>query len=137
MPDRAIEFTIAIRASAQTIWEHLTDPELIPAWNYMEAIECESVAVGGLMAYDTADENDEDGAEVLILEPPHHFAYRWFSSEPEPTLVEYRLEPDGPYTLLHFRNSGFKDGEAWDTAYGQDYEGWVALHLALREMVEK
>ncbi|HYE79505.1 MAG TPA: SRPBCC domain-containing protein, partial [bacterium] len=102
---RAIEFAIAIRATPQTLWEHLTNPELIPKWSYMKEVECDEVRVGGLMAYATDDEADEDGAELLILEPPHHLAYRWFSSEPEPTLVEYRLEPDGPYTVVHFRNS--------------------------------
>ena len=136
MAGRVIAFTLAIRASRERIWNALTDPEQIAQWSYPEAVEVDKLEVGGVYGFITDDAADEDGAEIMEWDPPSRFVFRWYSSEPQPTTVEYELEASGNYTLLYFRNSGFMDGPDWDKAYAEDFEGWVALTLALKELVE-
>lgn len=134
---RSIRFTLVIDAAPEKIWKALVTPVQMAIWSYPERVEVDRIEPGGVYGFLSGDEADEDGAEILELDPPRYLKLRWFSSEPNPTVLEWVLEPhDAGYTLLHFENSGFQDTAAWKQAYVQDFEGWVALHLNLKKYVE-
>ena len=132
---REIVFQLWIRATPETVWRLLTDPAEIPRWSYPYAVEIDRLAPGGRMRFVCA-EGEDDEAEVLAAEPNRRLAYRWRSSEPEPTEVEVILEPRADYTRLVFRNAGFLEGEAWDHFYEANYSGWLEHHLALKRLAE-
>lgn len=45
--------------------------------------------------------------EVLECEPPSRLAFSWSAGELVDTRVNFRLEPDGEGTRVHFEHSGF------------------------------
>ena len=136
MTGRCIAFSLAIEASPAAIWAALTQPEQIAQWSYPETVEVDKIEPGGVYGFLTEDAGDEDGAEILEMDSPTRLKMRWYSSEPAPTTLEWLLEPREGYTVLHFVNAGFHDTAEWNTAYTQDFEGWVALHLALKALLE-
>jgi uncharacterized protein YndB with AHSA1/START domain len=135
MTDRQITFEVYIRASPEKVWRSLTDPAEIPKWSYPIAVELDSLKVGGTYRFKDK-QGPDDLAEIIALEPFRRLAYRWTSSEPEPTIVEYILEPAGPYTKLTFRNGPFKEGPEWDRFYPANFTGWLDFTLKLRTLVE-
>lgn len=71
------------------------------------------------------------------MEQGRRLTCRWFSSEPEPTIVENVLKPEGRDTRLVFRNRGFAEGGAWEDFYERDVTGWLEVHVVLEKIAEK
>ncbi|MCZ6690146.1 MAG: SRPBCC domain-containing protein [Planctomycetota bacterium] len=133
---RAIAFDIHIRASTEAVWSFLMDPDKIPRWHNYVRVDVDRPEVGGRFRFICGDSDPDDGGEILELETNRKLSYRWSSSEPEATVVEYHLEPQGEYTKLSFKNSPFKEGPDWDKLYEADYRGWVDLTLKLKQAAE-
>lgn len=135
MSKRDFEFRIAIKADPEKVWQALTDPEVIPAWSFMDRAELTAGEAGGVYTF-YCGENPDDRAEITELQPQRRLAYRWHSSEPEPTFVEYEIEHREPYTMLTFRNSGFHDGPEWNRWYEANFTGWLDLTMTMKRMLE-
>lgn len=133
---RSIRFSMAIDGSPEKIWKALVTPIQIATWCYPDRVEVDRIEPGGVYGFISDDSEDEDGAEILEMEAPVRLKWRWYSSEPAPTLLHWELEPKEGYTIVHFENAGFLDTPDWNQAYVQDFEGWVALHLQLKQYVE-
>ncbi len=132
---RTIAFSVDIAAPAARVWSALTDPAQIPRWSYMNRCELDSLAVGGTYRF-VDPPGPDDSAEIMVLEPNRRLVYRWRSSEPAPTIMEYLLDDHGDYTTLTVRNFPFKQGSDWDRFYEQNFKGWLDFTMQLKSLVE-
>lgn len=134
--EREIRFTIDIFAPAREVWNVLTQAEQIPLWwEGVHAVKLTTPDAGGIYTLDYEGGNP-DRCEILESEPGKLLRYKWTSSEPEPTIVEYRLESLDGGTRLHFANTGFGRGEGWDKSYEADFTGWLQMMLGVRRLLE-
>jgi uncharacterized protein YndB with AHSA1/START domain len=134
---REMVLSLHVRATPQRVWRAVTDPAELPRWSYMDRAELTALKVGGLYRFHCENDETTDTAEILQMEPPSCFVYRWSSSEPEPTLLEHLIEPEGAFTRVTLCNSGFGETEEWDRIYGLDFTGWAEHLVKLRQYVEK
>lgn len=135
-PGRVIAFEIHIRAAPEQVWKMITDPREIPRWSYPVAVELDALKVGGRYTFKDK-QGPDDSAEIVVFEPNRRLVYRWKSSEPEPTFVEYELTRDGDCTRLRFRNHPFKSGPAWDKFYEANFKGWLDFTIKLKQLAEQ
>lgn len=116
MQDR-IEKQIDLAAPVERVWKALTDHEQFGEW-FLVRID-QPFAVGrpstGRMTYPGFEHMPWE-AEIVALEEPSYFAFRWppyygeidADTAADPwTLVEFRLEPAGEGTRLTLSESGF------------------------------
>lgn len=133
-----IRFELLIKAKPETVWKLLTDPALIVKWSYMQRVDLDRLEPGGTFTFvSRPDEERSDRGEILRVEKNRRLTYRWFSSEPEGTVVEYVLKPEGKYTRLVFRNWGFAEGGSWADFYERDFMGWLEMHVVMKRLAEK
>lgn len=137
MADR-IEKTIELKAPVERVWRALTDHAEFGAW--FRAKLDEPFVVGetsrGRITY-PGYEHLAWEAEVVAMERPHRFAFRWhpyavdpavdYAAEPT-TLVEFRLEAMAGGTRLTVVESGFDALPAHrrDEAFRMNEGGWEA-----------
>lgn len=105
-----IERTVELPVSQERLWRALTQAEELSKWFG----KCTRVdlRIGGLIEWDW---NDPDQSVIEILEPIHHFAYRWRPGAYDPTqslsahttLVEFFLESTPTGSRLRLVESGF------------------------------
>jgi uncharacterized protein YndB with AHSA1/START domain len=137
MSDR-IEKSIDIAAPVERVWRALTDHEEFGTWFRVRldgpfAAGKTSTGRITLPGFDHIRWH----AEVVRMDPPGSFAFTWhpyaidpdtdYSDEP-PTLVEFRLEPNGGGTRLTVTESGFDALPAHrrDEAFRMNEGGWAA-----------
>ena len=90
--EREIRFSITIFAPARDVWNVLTEADQIPRWwEGVHAVNLTDPQPGGIYTLDYESGNP-DCCEILESDPGKLLRYRWTSSEPETTTVEYRLE---------------------------------------------
>jgi uncharacterized protein YndB with AHSA1/START domain len=85
----------------------------------------------------TAGQRPSTHAEIILIEPPRRLVYRWTSSEPAPTFVEYDLAEDKPYTRLRFRNHPFHAGPDWNRFDDANFAGWLGFAVRMKQLVEQ
>lgn len=136
MTDRTIHFEIDIRVIAREVWSVLTDAEKIPLWwEGVHAVQLTDPTPGGL--YTLNYKSGKPGeCHILGFELGKLLRYRWHSSEPAPTEVEYRLIENGASTRVVFLNSGYQSGPEWDRCYDSNFLGWLKMFLGIRKMLE-
>ena len=148
MPDK-IEKSIAIAAPVDRVWQALSDHREFGEW-FRVALD-QPFVVGqpstGHMTY-PGYEHIRWTAEIVAIEPPRHFAFRWhpyaidpdvdYSAEPT-TLVEFHLAPDGKGTRLTVTETGFDaiPPHRRDEAYRMNEGGWAQQVENVRAHVER
>jgi uncharacterized protein YndB with AHSA1/START domain len=120
MVEDSIEREILIDAPVQTVWSIVTEPEHIAGW-LSDSAEVD-LRPGGEMVLQFSRLPMPAVGTVERVEPPHRFAFRWVTPEPDrdpraldpsaqeqySTLVEFVLRADGNGTLLRVIESGFR-----------------------------
>jgi uncharacterized protein YndB with AHSA1/START domain len=113
MSTDSIEREVVIDAPVETVWSIVTEPQNITRWFANEAEV--DLRPGGDLVF-RFDSGMAGKGVVEKVEPPHLFAFRWISPEPERdmvaaqghyTTVEFSLEAEGEGTLLRVVESGF------------------------------
>ncbi|MCA9289484.1 MAG: SRPBCC domain-containing protein [Phycisphaerales bacterium] len=134
---RRIHFAVDVRATADRLWDALTRPESIVQWCYPTRCTLDRLEPGGAYTFHDGDDPADFG-EILVADPPRALRFRWRSSEPEPTIVDYRLEaaPDGEVTRITFTCGPFRAGPRWDDLYHRDFTGWVSIVMKLKRLIE-
>ena len=138
MSARDLCFEIVFRATPDRVWRELTDPAAIPEWwEGVTEVHLDRLGAGGRYRFRFAN-GTEDTGDVLEVEVGRRLVYRWTSSEPGPTVVEYALEPEEGCraTRVHFANRGFGEGPCWDRAHDEDFRGWLGMFLGIRRRLE-
>ena len=113
MSSDSIEREVQIDAPVDTVWSIVTEPRNIARWfaSYAEV----DLRPGGDLLF-RFDSGADGKGTVEKVEPPHLFAFRWISPEPERdmvaaqghyTTVEFSLRAEGEGTLLRVVESGF------------------------------
>ncbi|MCB9895396.1 MAG: SRPBCC domain-containing protein [Planctomycetes bacterium] len=134
--ERVIHFELDIAAGARELWSVLTDAAQISRWwEGVHAVKLSDAKPGGIYTLDY-ESGEPDVCEILENEPGKRLRYRWQSSEPEPTIVEYRLEPIEGGTRLVFHNTGYKPGEKWDRFYQANFVGWLEMMIGVKKLLE-
>jgi uncharacterized protein YndB with AHSA1/START domain len=109
----SIEREIQIDAPLERVWSMVTEPEHIGRW-LSDSAEIDLRPGGELML--RWDKLGTAPGTVERVEPPHVFAFRWVTPEPDRdasaqegcfTLVEFVLRAEGDGTLLRVVESGF------------------------------
>lgn len=110
--------TIELAAPIERVWRAITDHEEFGTWFRVKLDGPFRLGERstGRITY-PGSEHYRWEAEVVCMEPPHHFAFTWphpadphaasYAGEPR-TLVEFRLEPTAQGTRLTIIESGFE-----------------------------
>lgn len=134
--ERSIHLQIDIAAPTREVWSVLTEAENIPLWwEGLHAVKLTNPQPGGIYTLDYQSGNP-DTCEILESDPGKLLRFRWKSSEPEPTEVEYRLEAHGSGTRLHFTNGPYKADAKWDKFHDANFVGWLKMLLGVRRLLE-
>ena len=146
-PDQ-IERETTIAAPVERVWSLLTEAEHIGAWFGDAGAEID-LRPGGAVVLRWAEHGTVHG-EVVTVEPPRRFAYRWAASTTQgdaelvpgnSTLVEFTLDSDGDSTRLRVVESGFAALDVSDEERARkvagNTEGWQSELGDLREYAER
>ncbi|MBO9521109.1 MAG: SRPBCC family protein [Nocardioidaceae bacterium] len=145
-----IEREIYVEAAPEIVFDVVSSPEHVQEWWPDEAhYEARPGARGDLVF----GEHGEEGSplvvafDVLEVEPPHTFSFRWTHPHGEQPvtgnslLVTFALEPRGSGTLLRMTESGFRE-MGWEAAvleqqYRDHESGWDFYLGRIAPYVEK
>ncbi len=134
----SIERSISLSAPVERVWRALTDHCEFGQW-FRVAIEAPFVAGQASTGHITLKgyEHVRWNVRIVTMDAPRHFAFTWhpYAVDPaidydaeEPTLVMFRLEPDGAGTKLTVIESGFDKvpEHRRDEAIRMNGGGWTA-----------
>jgi uncharacterized protein YndB with AHSA1/START domain len=116
--ETAVERTIAIDASPETVWQFLVDPEKTTAWWGMTASF--DPRPGGEYRIEVIPGHTASG-EFVELDAPRRLVYTfgWEAGEndanptpPGSSTIEIELVPDGARTVLNFTHRDLPSAEA-------------------------
>ncbi|MEO1204397.1 MAG: SRPBCC family protein, partial [Pseudomonadota bacterium] len=112
-----IKKTVDLNAPLDRVWRALTDHEQFGEWF---CVRLDGPFVPGETATGRLTYPGYEGmlweGEIVAMDEPHYFSYRWHPyavdpdvdySKEEPTLVEFRLEAIASGTRLTVTESGF------------------------------
>jgi len=147
MSDR-IERSVELKAPVERVWRALTDHEQFGQW-FRVKLDGPFVVGQPSTGHITHPgyEHVRWKADVVRMEPPHVFAFTWhpygidqtvdYSAE-QPTLVEFRVEPNGDGSRVTVVESGFDKVPAHrrDEAFRMNSQGWTAQVENIRTYVD-
>ena len=128
---------IFVRASAEEVWQALTDPDLTPKYYFGSAVEGDW-RVGGKYRYPRPEGGTFVDGEVLELEPPHKlvttFTPNWEGSAVAAgTRVTFLIEPQEEICKITLTHEGLDTSQG----IGADIaEGWSRILSGLKTMLE-
>jgi uncharacterized protein YndB with AHSA1/START domain len=130
---RSIEKELFIKAPPERVFRALTEKEELERW-FLKKAEID-LCPGGAIRFEWKSGFLNYG-KILVLEPPHRLSYTWEAQTPDATIVTFELTAENDGTLLHVKNTGYHEGEDWDSYYDQRDNGW-GIHLGnLRAWLE-
>jgi uncharacterized protein YndB with AHSA1/START domain len=134
---RSHERTIHLDADPKTVWEAITDPEVLPRWFPMEAEV--KPGEGGEIMLGWGPEM-RGTVPILVWEPGRHLRTGWQAAFPvddeqqaKQMVVDWYLEAEGGGTTLRLVHSGFASGGKWDDEFDGTNRGW---NIELRNLVQ-
>ena len=105
---REIHFTRTYPHPIEKVWRAISDPELVGQWLMPTTLRAE---VGHRFTFTTKPYPGFDGTvhcEVVTVDEPYEFAYRWSGGGLVDTTVRFRLERlSDAETRLSFEHGGF------------------------------
>ena len=133
-------YQLFIKASAERVWEGITEPEQIARYFYGALFDGSPVVGGRWRSWTPDHEQMLNDGEVLEVDPPHRFVYGWRAlydpemAAEEESRVTWEIEPqDGGYTkltVIHDRLEG-----APRTAL-EVSGGWMMILSGLKSLIE-
>lgn len=147
MEHGTIERDIQVDASPETVFEVVSRPEHVREWWPDDArFEPFAGAPGDLTWRNTeTGETTTVALEVVEVDPPRRFSFRWCFTEPErdgnSLLVTFDLVPNYGGTLLRMTETGFRE-MGWEVAvleeqYQDHVSGWDHYMPRLGEYVAR
>jgi uncharacterized protein YndB with AHSA1/START domain len=143
----SVEREVLIDAPVEVVWSIITEPEHIGSW-LSDSAEIE-LRPGGELLLKWEQLGVAPGT-VERVEPPHLFAFRWVTPEPDReasgreadfTLVEFQLQAEGQDTRLRVVESGFASlsgTEEQNAEHAASHaSGWGGFLDQLSEYVSK
>ncbi len=142
MVSQQLKREIVIEAPPEIVWDAVTEPDQIALW-FSDGAEFDLRPGGaGSLTWHPGGRATEDLTEAMVIpvqvievDPPRHFSFRWTHPEGTETtegnslLVEFTLTPEGDTTRLSVVESGFQDVDRDTDAQMQGHgDGWK-VHL--------
>lgn len=136
----SVEREVLIEAPPEVVWRVLTEPEHIQRWFADEVAGDLRPAGGGSLTWNRMGTKGPSTTafEVVALDPPRRFAYRWNfppgerAREGNSMLVEFTLTEEAGSTRLRVVESGLRRlswPESDKATYAEDHgRGWE-IHL--------
>ncbi|MDF2587160.1 MAG: ArsR family transcriptional regulator [Anaerocolumna sp.] len=128
-------YQIVIAASAEKVWESLTNPEFTQKFWFGRKVVSDW-EVGSDVKVITPEDNAEVNGKVLEYKPFTRLSYTWktpdITSEDEVTTVVFELQEMGPttkVTILH-------DMDAESAKFNQAAAGWTFILCGLKTYLE-
>lgn len=135
---RGREHRIEIEASAEEVWNALTDAEEVIRWY---APQAEVSAEEGGRYWVSWGEGMDGWSRITSFEPARHLAltHAWEGADTldPPIIDEYHLESDGERTVVRLTQSGIPDTAEWDDFYEDTNRGWRMFLAGLRHYLER
>ena len=96
--DAAVELERLLPGSAERVWEHLTQPELLSQWLPVTRLEPRE---GGIVTLrPEGPQGPEVRGVVTRWEPARALAFTWDEPDAPPSEVTLELHPEGEHTRL-------------------------------------
>jgi uncharacterized protein YndB with AHSA1/START domain len=124
---RSLEVSIELNASAETVWNALTNGEELSRW-FPPAARVDP-GVGGKI-WLSWGEDFQGEAVIEAWEPNRYLRTSWG------LIVEYFIEAKGDATVLRVVQSGFGAEASWDDMYESTKDGWKYFLFNLRYYLE-
>lgn len=121
---RVIELEVALDASAEEVWQALTDSQGISSWFAPEVKANQGVGEGvtlswgGDMAYTTKITGWDKNSLVEWTDPP-------WEEGGLPSVVSFQIKAQGDKTVLKLVHSGFGADAQWDEQFEGMRSGWT------------
>lgn len=126
-----LRFERKLAHSPTKVWRAITEPGELAAW-FPAAVETE-LKPGATMRFtfpDSAPVDETGRGEVLEVDPPKVFAFRWNTD-----VLRFELVPDGDGCVLHFTQV-LGGGQAGRLSAGRTAIGWDVCLGALEAHLE-
>jgi uncharacterized protein YndB with AHSA1/START domain len=133
---RSAEGQIEVNASAERVWQALTDAKELVRWFPLDA----RVEPGPGGNYYLSWLNEFAATmEIQVWDPPHHLRTAWsFHQEDHPTQVtDYYLETKEGRTVVRAVTSGFPLDTSWDGWVEGTKRGWAFELRSLKHYLER
>ena len=134
---RAIEATIELEASPDTVWRALTDARELERWFPLEARVEPGEGGSVFMSW----KNEYEGeSRITVWEPGRHLQITWGFTDEEreiTQLTDFHLEGAKGRTVLRVVTSGFPNDPAWDAWYEGTRQGWAYELESLKRYLER
>src|SRR5699024_4866986 len=106
----SVEFTRVFNASAEQVWEALTDATQLAAWLAPTDLQ---LAEGGDLSIALPQWPVE--GTISTVDPGRELGYQWRTTDAEPSHVHFTLQPAGIHTrmVLQHRRIDHNDGLAY------------------------
>jgi len=134
---RAIEATIELEASPDTVWRALTDARELERWFPLEARVEPGEGGSVFMSW----KNEYEGeSRITVWEPGRHLQITWGFTDEEKEitqLTDFHLEGAKGRTVLRVVTSGFPNDPAWDAWYEGTRQGWAYELESLKQYLER
>jgi uncharacterized protein YndB with AHSA1/START domain len=119
----AVRFERRLAHPPAAVWRGVTEPEELAHW-FPSGVEVD-LRVGGAMRFEFSPDYVVEG-EVLELDPPRTFAFRWGAD-----VLRFELAPDGDGTRLTLLHVLYEEGP---DAAAKTAAGW---HLCLDALARR
>jgi uncharacterized protein YndB with AHSA1/START domain len=133
---RSAEGEIEVDATAERVWQALTDERELVRWFPLDA----KVEPGPGGSYYLSWLNEFAATmEIRVWDPPRHLRTAWsFHQEGQPTQVtDYYLETKAGRTVVRAVTSGFPLDESWDGWVEGTERGWTFELRSLKHYLER
>lgn len=120
--------TIRIHASAQSVWNALTQPDLVKRWQYGSVLTTDW-QVGSDIRFRTEWQGKvfEQWGQVLSFQPCEKLSYRLFAPRPDLAdkpenyfVMNYVLTPEGDQTKLDILQEDNRPGAVQEAPQGEE-----------------
>jgi len=133
---------ISIQASPETVYQYLTQADLLERWFPKKART--EPTVGGELHYEFLHSGAQHNIEGRYLElvPHQKVVYSWQQPLEKGRqwanlTVTFRLEAQGSGTDLYLEESGFRDDAAHLEFQGERTQGWSFFFTNLKSVLEE
>jgi uncharacterized protein YndB with AHSA1/START domain len=132
---RSAEGQIEINATAEQVWQTLTDERELVRWFPLDAkVE---PGPGGSFYLSWLNEFAAT-TEIQVWDPPRHLRTAWSFHEEGPTQVtDYYIETKGGRTVVRAVTSGFPLDPSWDGWVEGTERGWTFELRSLKHYLER
>lgn len=136
MSDRTYVYVVHIAASAEKVWQAITDGEIYRQWWDGRRVEMDW-KVGSVVTFRLPDGRVESQGEILVCDPPKSLSHTWYdpadaASALRPERVAWQIVASGPGTVkLTLVHEGLSE-----EGYQGISQGWPAFISSLKSLLE-